>query len=74
MDGVAGMSPEFTVSQAVAVLNQILETALPTVSVVGEIANFKINQGKWVFFDLKDDESVLNCFMPLSMLRMDYLC
>lgn len=71
MDGVAGMSPEFTVSQAVAVLNQILETALPTVSVVGEIANFKINQGKWVFFDLKDDESVLNCFMPLSMLRME---
>lgn len=71
MDGVAGMSPELTVSQAVAVLNQILETALPTVSVVGEIANFKINQGKWVFFDLKDDESVLNCFMPLSMLRME---
>lgn len=71
MDGVAGMSPEFTVSQAVAVLNQILETALPTVSVVGEIANFKINQGKWVFFDLKDDESVLNCFMSLSMLRME---
>lgn len=71
MDGIAGMSPEFTVSQAVAVLNQILETALPTVSVVGEIANFKINQGKWVFFDLKDDESVLNCFMPLSMLRME---
>lgn len=71
MDGVAGMSPEFTVSQAVAVLNQILETALPTVSVVGEVANFKINQGKWVFFDLKDDESVLNCFMPLSMLRME---
>lgn len=71
MDGVAGMSPEFTVSQAVAVLNQILETALPTVSVVGEIANFKINQGKWVFFDLRDDESVLNCFMPISMLRME---
>lgn len=71
MDDIAGMSPEFTVSQAVAVLNQILETALPTVSVVGEIANFKINQGKWVFFDLKDDESVLNCFMPLSMLRME---
>lgn len=71
MDGVAGMSPEFTVSQAVAVLNQILETALPTVSVVGEVANFKVNQGKWVFFDLKDDESVLNCFMPLSMLRME---
>ena len=71
MDGMAGMSPEFTVSQAVAVLNQILDTALPTVSVVGEVANFKVNQGKWVFFDLKDDESVLNCFMPLSMLRME---
>lgn len=71
MDDIAGMSPEFTVSQAVAVLNQILDTALPTVSVVGEVANFKVNQGKWVFFDLKDDESVLNCFMPLSMLRME---
>ena len=36
----------------------------------GEVANFKINQGKWVFFDLKDDTGILNCFMPVYQLRI----
>lgn len=65
-----GMAPEFTVSQAVAVFNQILDTATPVITVVGEVANYKINQGKWVFFDIKDETSTLNCFMPLYQLRM----
>jgi len=59
----------FSVSGAVALFNQILETATPTISVVGEVANFKINQGKWVFFDIKDDESSLGCFMSLFNLH-----
>ena len=62
--------PEFTVSQAIAVFNQILDTATPSIVVVGEVANFKINQGKWVFFDLKDETGLLSCFMPVYQLRM----
>lgn len=65
-----GMAPELTVSQAIAVFNQILDTATPVVVVTGEVANFKVNQGKWVFFDLKDEAGILNCFMPLYKLRV----
>lgn len=53
----------------VAVFNQTLEAAYPEVNVEGEIANFKINQSKFVFFDLKDNEASLGCFMMLFQLR-----
>lgn len=52
----------------VAALNQTLEYAFPTVEVEGEVANFKVNQSKYVFFDLKDDEASLGCFMSLFNL------
>lgn len=65
-----GQPPEFTVSQAIAVFNQILDTATPSIAVTGEVANFKVNQGKWVFFDIKDETGALNCFMPLVHLRI----
>ncbi len=63
-------TPEFTVSQAIAVFNQILETATPNIIVTGEVANYKVNQGKWVFFDLKDETGILSCFMPVWQLRV----
>ena len=66
---LAGLPPEFTVSGAIAVFNQVLDTATPVIIVTGEVANFKINQGKWVFFDIKDDAGILNCFMPVYQLR-----
>ncbi len=64
-----GEVPVFSVAQAVAIFNQILDAAVPLVEVVGEVANFKVNQGKWVFFDLKDQECLLSCFMPVYRLR-----
>ncbi|MCL2280502.1 exodeoxyribonuclease VII large subunit [Candidatus Saccharibacteria bacterium] len=60
---------QFTVSETTALLNQIFETAIPNITVIGEVANFKVNQGKWVFFDIKDDESSLSCFMSLFNLH-----
>ncbi|MFC2447976.1 MAG: exodeoxyribonuclease VII large subunit [Candidatus Nanoperiomorbus sp.] len=65
-----GEVPVFSVAQAVATFNQILDTAVPLVEVIGEVANFKVNQGKWVFFDLKDQECLLSCFMPVYQLRV----
>ena len=62
--------PVFGVSDAVALFNQMLETATPHITVVGEVANFKINHGKWVFFDIKDEESTLGCFMSTVSLRV----
>lgn len=61
-------APRFTVSQFIAVTNQVLETGLSDVVVYGEVSSFKINQGKWVFFDLKDAESSVGCFMTVYQL------
>jgi exodeoxyribonuclease VII large subunit len=58
-----------SVSEFVAVLNQTLEFAYPEVVVEGEVSSFKISQQKWVHFDLKDDESTINCFMTIYQLK-----
>jgi len=63
-------SPLFTVSDFIAVTNQTLEYAYPTVAIEGEVASFKVNQGKFVFFDLKDAGGSIGCFMTLWQLRV----
>ncbi|MCR5573187.1 MAG: exodeoxyribonuclease VII large subunit [Candidatus Saccharibacteria bacterium] len=59
----------YSVSDFQAVCNQIMETAFSGVVVEGEVASFKVNQGKFVFFDLKDDQSSVGCFMMKFALR-----
>lgn len=56
-------------TEFITVVNQTLEYAYSGVEIVGEVASFKVNQGKWVFFDLKDEESSVSCFMTLWSLR-----
>jgi exodeoxyribonuclease VII large subunit len=60
----------FSVSDFIAIVNQTLEFAYPTVEVEGEIASFKINQGKFVFFDLKDAGGSVGCFMSVWQMRV----
>ena len=62
-------SVKFSVSQFIDVCNDTLEYAYSNIVIEGEVASFKVNQGKWVFFDLKDDESSLGCFLPLFQLH-----
>lgn len=57
-----------TVSDFIEQCNFTLETEFENVLIEGEVASFKINQGKWVFFDLKEGDNSLNCFMPLAQL------
>ena len=64
------MAPKLSVSEFVDLCNMTLETAYAGVLVEGEVASFKVNQDKWVFFDLKDEECSVGCFMPLFQLRM----
>lgn len=64
------MHPRFNVSDFIAVTNQTLEYAYPLVEVEGEVASFKTSQGKYVFFDLKDDQASVGCFMMLYQLRV----
>lgn len=58
-----------SVSDAIALINQTLDYAYPTLVVEGEVSGFKVNQGKYVFFDIKDDTGTLNCFMMVFQLR-----
>jgi exodeoxyribonuclease VII large subunit len=60
----------FGVSDFIAAFNQTLEFAYPSVDVEGEVASFKVNQGKYVFFDLKDAGGTVGCFMSLFQLRV----
>lgn len=66
------MSPEikFSVSEFIDICNQSLDYAFPSVIIEGEVASFKVNQGKWVFFDLKEGDSSVSCFMVVTQLRV----
>jgi len=59
----------YSVSDFQAVCNQIMETAFTGVIIEGEVASFKVNQNKFVFFDLKDAQSSVGCFMMAYALR-----
>jgi len=60
---------ELTVSDFVALHNQILEYALPNVTVVGELANFRVSKNRWVYFDLKDDHASVRFFGTVYQLN-----
>lgn len=51
-----------SVSEFVALLNQTLEYAYPNVTITGELANFRVSKNRWVYFDLKDEESTVRFF------------
>lgn len=55
-------TPELSVSQFVAALNQTMEYAYGHVSIFGELANFRVNKNRWVYFDLKDEDARLPFF------------
>lgn len=59
-----------TPTEFLSMVNQTLDYAYASVELVGEVANFKVNQGKWVFFDIKDETSSVGCFMVLHQLRV----
>jgi exodeoxyribonuclease VII large subunit len=58
-----------TVSEFTALVNQTLSFAYPEIVVEGEVSSFKVNQQKWVFFDLKDEGSIVGCFIPIFQLK-----
>ncbi|HSE29849.1 MAG TPA: exodeoxyribonuclease VII large subunit [Candidatus Saccharimonadales bacterium] len=60
----------YSVSDLISVVNQTLEFAYPTVIVEGEVASFKVSKNKFVFFDIKDNDGVIGCFMMIYSLRI----
>lgn len=63
-----GELPVFEVSQFVAVFNQTLEHAYPSVIIQGELADFRVSKNQWVYFDLKDEFSAVNFFGSVYQL------
>lgn len=61
--------PELSVSDFVVLHNQILEYAMPTVTIVGELANFRVSKNRWVYFDLKDEQASVRFFGTVYQLN-----
>lgn len=58
-----------TVSEFIELINTTF-SEFDEIKVIGEVSEFKIRQNKWVFFNLKDDKSVIECFIPLYYLTI----
>jgi len=59
---------ELAPSEFVALLNQTLEFAYPSVIVQGELANFRVSKNRWVYFDLKDELATVRFFGSVYQL------
>lgn len=59
---------ELGVSDFVALLNQSMQYAFPSVVIVGELANFRVSKNRWVYFDLKDENSSIKFFGTIYQL------
>ena len=64
------MLPVLSVSDFLASVNQTLEYAYPSIEIEGEVMSFKVNQNKFIFFDLKDSGGSVGCFMTVWQMRM----
>lgn len=67
---MASENLRLSVSDFLALVNQTLEYAYPTVEIEGEVSGFKVNQNKFVFFDIKDTGGSVGCFMTVWQLRV----
>jgi len=59
---------ELSVSDFVELLNQTFEYAYSQVTIVGELANFRVSKNRWVYFDLKDEFSTVKFFGTVYQL------
>lgn len=70
LDGSAKDNVEaYGVSEFIALTNATLEYAYANVAITGEVSSYKVNQGKYVFFDLKDESGSIGCFATVWQVR-----
>lgn len=55
------------VSEFLAQVNELFETQVAWVE--GELADVRVSQGKWLHFDLKDDQALVHCFALAFRIR-----
>lgn len=60
-----------TVSEFLQSLNIIFEDAVfpHGAYIEGEVAGYNVSQGKWIWFNLKDDTGLVNCFATVWQLK-----
>lgn len=60
------------VSEFIDAVNTVLKETLNAelFAVEGEVSGYRVSQGQWVSFDLKDDKALVNIFMPVWNLRV----
>ncbi len=66
------MMPQlFTVTDFVSYVNDTLKAIWDgdAVAIEGEVSGFRISQGQWVNFDIKDDGALISAFMVAPKLR-----
>ncbi|MCI0478993.1 exodeoxyribonuclease VII large subunit [Candidatus Uhrbacteria bacterium] len=62
----------FQVSEFIETINVVLRGMWQgeEIGVEGEVSGFRVSQGQWVSFDLKDAQGLVNVFMPVWNLRV----
>lgn len=62
----------FQVSEFIETINVVLRGMWQgeEIGVEGEVSGFRVSQGQWVSFDLKDPQGLVNVFMPVWNLRV----
>lgn len=63
-----GSPPVFIVSDFVAAFNQSLDVIYPEVLIQGELSNFRVSKGVWVYFDLQDEIASVKFFGNVRIL------
>jgi exodeoxyribonuclease VII large subunit len=60
------------VSEFIETVNFVLKESWGTeeVGVEGEVSGYRVSQGQWVSFDLKDDKALVNVFLPVWNLHV----
>ena len=60
------------VSEFIEIVNGVLRETLSgeVFAVEGEVSGYRVSQGQWVSFDLKDDKALVNIFLPLWNLTV----
>ncbi len=60
------------VSEFIEIVNGVLRETLSgeSFSIEGEVSGYRVSQGQWVSFDLKDEKGLLNIFLPIWNLHV----
>lgn len=60
----------FSVSEFLQNVNAMLQTDFDLVTIQGEVSGYRVSQGKWAWFALKDAGACMDCFMPIWYVKI----